>query len=224
MQYSISMGIGEIIQSVNKIAIAGFFFTGFFLLYEMYLLYKQRNTDAKTPKIPELQNIKTYSAVKKYAIQTEKKKTTFLKKPNHLAISILIILLVLFGIVFAVGSLSKNNHQEPSISLTLSPSPQPIVSEGIKIYDSNWRLLTKNQLRFLPAGNRIIIGIKMVANKDIAKARIRVNSNQWQVNHETKQFNSQQEVFYQDYEIATNDAQLKVEAQLFSVKEGWLGD
>ncbi len=55
-------------------------------------------------------------------------------------------------------------------------------------------------------------------------ARIKINQGEWDDQSITTNFNKEKNVFYRKYQLATNEAFLKIEAQLHSTVDGWLGD
>lgn len=219
------MDIVTFIKSINAVAIIIFFLTGFSLVYELYLFFKQSKSK-KAPKIPTLESVSSPRFQKKFNFTRVREKKSLFKKPNYSAISILIIIFLIFGTVAIIGRLSGNGNKQSSNtanSSTVSPSGPIISSEGIVFYLPSWKQLTKNQLRFVKTGDKIIIGLKNIPQSDIGKARIRINSAVWNSAHETTEFNAQFDIFYKEYTIATADAKLTIEAQLYSKIEGWLG-
>ena len=172
------MNIFQFIQSINKIAIVIFFLTGFSLIYEIYLFIKENKLNKTKPKIPSLTASGTPHFQKKLNLTLKREKKTLFAQPNNRAIIILIILLIVFGVLFIIGTITSKKSTPHTVV-----SPTPLLnmnalddSEGIKIYTPSWQILGKNQLRFAKTGEMIIIGIKTIANRDITKARIRVNS------------------------------------------------
>jgi len=219
------MNIFQFIQSINKIAIVIFFLTGFSLIYEIYLFIKENKLNKTKPKIPSLTASGTPHFQKKLNLTLKREKKTLFAQPNNRAIIILIILLIVFGVLFIIGTITSKKSTPHTVV-----SPTPLLnmnalddSEGIKIYTPSWQILGKNQLRFAKTGEMIIIGIKTIANRDITKARIRVNSTTWSISDETIAFNPQHKVFYQQHQIASDEALLKIEAELFSEENGWFG-
>lgn len=217
------MDIFMFIQSINKVAIVIFFLTGFSLIYEIYLFIKEGKENKKKHKIPALAVSGASHFQKKLHTKSANDKKYLLEKSNNLAITVLLILLIIFGIIFIIGTLfSKKQILDQTIIPTPIVEEHTVVSEGIKVYSPLWELKEKNQLRFARTGDMIIIGIKTIPEAHVTKARIRINSNTWDIADETTKFNQQFNVFYREYQIASGDASLKVEAQLYSEKEGWL--
>lgn len=219
------MDIVTFIKSINIVAIIIFFLTGFSLAYELYLFFKQEKSK-KAPKIPALEGMPSPRFQKKLTVVSAHEEKSLFKKPNYIAISILIAILAVFGGFFVFQSLSRTNlTQTTNVLIHSSPQPtQTIASEGIVFYSPDWKKQDKSHLRFSKAGDKIIIGLKNLPQSDIEKARIRVNSSAWSDAHETTSFNAQFDVFYQEYTIASDDARLTIEAQLYSKRDGWLGE
>lgn len=219
------MDIFTFLKSVNKIAIAAFLITGFILLYEIYLFVKQKKNDKKAPKIPQLQKV-SLVGIQKTLVSVKKtnKKNAILKPANHIVVIFLIILLLILGGIFATGSLWKNTPLTKPNNITPTPFYQLLTSEGIIIYNDLWQELTKDQLRYFKTGDKIFIAVKNIAGTDIVKARIRVNAKTWTSQDEVEALDQKFDVFYKNYEIASGDSQLRIEAQLYSKTDGWLGD
>ena len=78
-----------------------------------------------------------------------------------------------------------------------------------------------NRVQF---GKKIIIGIQTIVEADIDRARIKINTKDWQISDITTLFNPQLKVYYREYIVATGTAQLKIDAQLHSASDGWLGE
>lgn len=220
------MDIFQFIQSINKIAIVVFFLTGFSLVYEIYLLIKENQLNKTNPKIPSLTASGTPHFQKKLNLTLKREKKPLFVRPNNSAIIILIVLLIIFGILFIIGTVtSKKNKPNPIIT------PTPLLndndandSEGIKVYTPSWQILGKNQLRFAKTGDIIIIGIKNIPGSNIAKARIRINKDEWESSDETTDYNPVFNVFYRQHQIKEDETLLKIKAELFSEKDGWIGE
>jgi hypothetical protein len=81
-----------------------------------------------------------------------------------------------------------------------------------------------SKLKALESGYKVFIGVKNISGIDIDKARIRINADKWNLEDETSKLEIKTGLFYKEYQIATNETKLKIEAQLHSQTEGWLGD
>ncbi len=221
------MDIFQFIQSINKVAIIVFFLTGFSLIYEIYLFIKESKSNKAKPNIRSLTESGTPYFQKKLNLTLKRERKKAFTQPNNYAIIILIVLLVIFGILFIIGTVTSEKSKQTNI-ITPSPSSHAFnnnssSSEGIKIYTPLWSILGKSQLRFAKTGDVIIMSIKTIPHMNITKARIRVNSDNWNTNDETTLFNAQFNVFYRQHQIASNESVLKIEAELYSEKEGWFG-
>lgn len=218
------MDIFIFIKSINKIAIVAFAITFFFICYEIYLLIKEKKTKRK-PIIPEFKVDQKYGRVKIATLVTKKEEKEFYQKSNPRLIIFLIILMFLFGGVFLLGIVVKEENVNPNLS-NVSPAPlvKIVSSPGIKIYNEKWEEVPDEKLTFLKDGDKIFIGIKNIFGVDTDKARIRINADKWVEKNETGDLNQKFNLFYKEYQIATNETKLKIEAQLHSRKEGWLGE
>ena len=206
--------------SINKISVLAFLITLGFLGYEIYLLKKNDQTKNK-PKIPNFEG--------NVAIQTEQAKnlndqpTQIVKKSNNPIIIILVIFMVLFALVSLLGFF--NLEKETRVSKV---NPTPVInlinSKGIKIFDSNFKPMSEASLSAVKSGENIIIGVESVSEADIDRARIRINSDKWETDNITLNFDKKLNVYYINYMVASNQGQLKIEAQLHSQADGWLGD
>lgn len=218
------MDIFIFIKSINKIAIIAFVVTFFFNCYEIYLLIKEKKTKRK-PIIPEFKVDQKYGRVKVATLVTQKEEKEFYQKSNPRLIIFLILLMFLFGGLFLVGITVKEEKVNPNLS---NVSPPPLVkivsSTGIKIYNEKWEEIPDEKLTFLKGGDKIFIGIKNIFGVDNDKARIRINVDKWVAKDETIDLNQKFNLFYKEYQIATNETQLKIEVQLHSRKEGWLAE
>jgi len=218
------MDIFIFIKSINKIAMAAFVITSIFVGYEINLLIKEKRAKKK-PSIPEFKIDQKYGQVKMATSVTPKEKKEFYQKPNPRLIIFLIILMFLFGTLFLVGALIKEEKTNSNLS-NISPTPliKIVSSPGIKIYNEKWEEIPDEKLTLLKDGDRIFIGIKKILGVDNDKARIRVNADQWAIEDEAVNLNQELNLFYREYQIATSESRLKIEAQLHLPKEGWLGE
>ncbi len=218
------MDIFIFIKSINKIAIIAFVITFFFICYEIHLLIKEKKTKRK-PIIPEFKVDQKYGRVKVAKLVTKKEEKEFYQKSNPRLIIFLIILMFLFGGLFLTGILVKEENVNPNLSnVSSTPLVKVVSSTGIKIYNEKWGEVPDEKLTFLKGGDKIFIGIKNIFGVDNDKARIRINTDKWIAEDETVDLNQEFNLFYKEYQIATDETKLKIEAQLHSRKEGWLGE
>lgn len=198
------MDIVGILSSVNKIGLAAFFVTLGFLIYEIYLLNKTKKTPLR-PDVPQFrEGISTIPASK---ILLNVKPPP--KNKNKLILLLLILLLIVFGVVSLVG-ISKLKSVE--------------ISKGIRIFDRDFKPIRAEEIGKLSEGKSIIIGVETIKDSDIDQARIRVNSDVWRQENITQKFAKKFNVFFITYVIPTGVTKLKIEAQLHSFKNGWLGN
>ena len=106
------------------------------------------------------------------------------------------------------------------------PIVQEVSSAGLKVFDKNWTEIKndgKVQAQIKP-GEVVYIGIQTIEEADIDRARIKVNEANWEIKDITTTLNPKLKVYYKEYPVATGTAQLKIDAQLHSASDGWLGD
>jgi len=218
------MEIIVFIKSINKIALLAFFVTSVFIAYEIYLLKKEREKKKK-PAIPEFKVNQKYGKIPTTKIVVKKEERMFYQKPNTRLIFFLIVLMFFFGGLFLIGIIAKEEKTQPRTGgIIPTPIARIVSSPGIKIYNERWQEIPDEKLPFLKAGDKIFIGIKNISGTDTNKARIRINANKWTVGDETDKLNQKFDLFYKEYQIASGETRLKIEAQLHSQKDGWLGE
>ncbi len=214
----------SLLASLNKISLVAFLITLAFIAYQFYLFKKDVSAKKSKPNVPDFnENARTPANYTKVIVGDVE--TASFKKPNRLPLIIGIALMIVFGLIFFIGVINKNI---PILSFNTQITPTPIInfvaSKGIRIYNSNWTPLTDNQLATLSAGRTIYIGVETIGETDIDRARIRVNEKEWKTDNITLKLNDVKNVYYREYTIGTGTAALKIEAQLHSVADGWLGD
>ncbi len=215
------MDIFNLILSVNKIALIIFIITGFFVFYQLYLLKKETSVKTK-PKIPEFKEGTRLVNYSKVIIKNPEKKSA--KKVSVIPLIVALIVFIFLGTILLVNFLSLQKEESSEAKVAPTPIINFITSAGIKIYNQEWIELTDEQLKELAPGQTIYVGIETVADEDIDKARIKINKKQWEEDDVTVRFNKEKNVFYREYLIATDEAFLKIEGQLHSKVDGWLGD
>jgi len=218
------MDIVSLLTSINKISLIAFCITFGFISYQVFLLKKETKIRKNKPVIPDFKvSAKIKSSTFTKIIIDDEQKTT-VKRFNKAPIIIGFIFLIVFGLVsisgfFNFGAVSKS----VSPSVVTSPIIKLVASNGIKIYNKNWVQIPDSELSALIPGQSIIIGVETIAGAGVDMARIRVNDVSWKPVYETAKFNKDKNVFYREYTIATGKASLKIEAQLHSENDGWLG-
>lgn len=215
------MDIFSFLGYLNKLSLVAFVVTLAVLLYQLYLLRKEASAKKDNPVIPEFDENKTVIApALNYTKLDTSKLVTKKKTDNNLILLIsitLVVMIILFGTI-----ISKNNNN--TSAKTNTPLIQFVASKGIKIYDTKWSELNSDQIIALKTGDHVFIGLDKPNDVNIDGARMRVNQDKWLATDENLQFSNLRNVYYEDYVIATGAAFLKIEAQLHSKVDGWLGE
>lgn len=218
------MDIVSVLVSFNKISIVAFFITLGFIIYELYLFRKETIRE-KRPDIPKFEEGTSVSLIQSPTLVAKTQEMASVKRPNSVSLYVGVLFLVIFGLISLFGYL--NSKRTVSNEFTISPTPVItfVSSKGIRIFEPEiWKELTNVEVSKLKEGDRILIGIETIKKMDVDRARIRVNETEWKLNHITLNFDSQKNVYYREYTISSGVASLKIEAQLHSLKDGWLGD
>ena len=200
-----------------------------FLVYEISIL---RNERLKKQK-PVLPQFNTTSIVNTAVMQQQAaavvelpKKVEQVKqtKISPLLITIL-ILTALFFIGFIIYMIFSNTSNKKVESDTPKIVIQEISSPGLKVFTNAWIEINENETgKMLKPGMKVYIGIQTIDEADIDRARIKINEKDWNVAHITSQFNKDKKVYYREYTVASSESKLKIDAQLHSETDGWLGD
>lgn len=218
-------GFVDFFLSINKIALFAFFVVLGFLIYEIKKIIDDKKK-LERPTIPQFNDtITTQPATFAHStpLPPLPKKE---KQPiaNNYFLMIVLGVLSLIGVIILMIVTFNTDRKKKQLATTPIPIVREIQSAGLKIYDSTWREIdAENKLKAVP-GASIFIGIKTIVEADIDRARIKINSDEWQIADITTLFNQQHKVYYKEYTVATGTAQLKIEAQLHSASDGWLGD
>lgn len=221
-------GIVDFILSVNKISLIAFLGVLGFLVYEISLLRKEQLKKQK-PSIPQFN---TNAVVDKTVVQQQAAAVAAVpKKPEvkqHVKTSPVLIAVLLVMIVLFLGfsAYTVINRSKEPVSATPTPTIfiQEISSAGLKVFDESWNEVLESNIHTLKGGVKVYVGIQSIAEADIDRARIKINEKEWNIAHITNKFNGQKNVYYREYTIATGESQLKIDAQLHSETDGWLGD
>lgn len=215
--------------SVNKISLLAFVGVLGFLVYEVTLIRKEQLKKQK-PSIPQFnaaavadnkalqQQAATMAAQKKTPTQLRQTKT------SPLLIIVLVVAILLFS-GFSVYMVFQNRQTQQ----TASGVPQIVVNEvqspGLKVFDQSWNEVTQAQApELLKNGGQVYIGIQTIDEADIDRARIKVNQKDWNIRDITEKFKAEKKMYYIDYTVASGSSQMKIDAQLHSSSDGWLGD
>ncbi|MFZ6035034.1 MAG: hypothetical protein ACOYUB_02715 [Patescibacteria group bacterium] len=215
------MDLFSLLGYVNKFSLLAFIATLGILAYQVYQLKKDSKSAHETPVIPDFNENSTVPKLNYSPMKTEPVKTDA-KGPNSnliilIVITAAIILLLFFTIIF------KNNGENQAGVDNGEPLVKLTASKGIKVYDDGWKELTEEKIATLSSGQGIIIAIDRTSDAGIDKARIRVNQDQWKPEDENLSFDKGNNIFYKKFTVATDSAYLRIEAQLHSNKDGWLG-
>ncbi len=217
----------DFLLSLNKISLLFFLFTLSALIYEYYL-FKKESLKNKLPQIPQFEE--KYANKKEgnssiIMIKNKENAKVKITKNNKIIISLIItsfiaiILIANFFIEFSNLKKKDNN-----LNLSKKIIIQTIESPGIFIYNKNFELLNEDKLKEISQGAEIVIGIKTVSDPTIDKARIRINKDYWSLEDEINQFDEKRQIYYRSYKISSNESKLKIEGQLHSAVDGWLGE
>lgn len=217
------MDIMKILSSFNFVTVIAFFITLSFIIYEVYLFKKETLKKAK-PQIPEFKgNIINKQAVSTKIISSDKVNVR-VEKPSILPIIIGFVFLIIFAFVSMIGIFVQKNKTSENTKIQPTPIIDFVSSKGVKIFSPDWEEISNDILGTLTPDTLIIIGIDTIDKVDIDKARIRVNNDKWLTEAITVDFNNEKRVYYKEYVVGTGDAELRIEAQLHSKSDGWLGD
>lgn len=214
------MDFSFILSSLNKLSIVAFIITVIILFYEVYLLSRDKGKKSM-PNIPAFNEKVNPPTMKFTALKVDNQIKTF-KKNNKLLIINLIVFLVVFAVTSIIGlnDIRLSSTQKNTTSLD---NTNLIYSKGIIIFDKDWNELKNEGIKRIKTGDKIILGVDKINNSDIDMARIKVNEPSWSLENTTLNFDKIHNVFYQEYQIASNESSLKVDAQLHSKSKGWLG-
>jgi hypothetical protein len=213
--------LGFFLTSINKISLLAFMVTFGFLGYEIYLFQKERKEKTK-PRIPNFNENTVINASQSKVLLTQEEKAV--KKSNNVVIVVLAVLLLVFGLATVIGFKKINRAENEPLQVSPTPIVNFINSKGIKILDEKMVPLADLDLNRLKSGNMINIGIETIGETDIDMARIKVNRQKWEPADITTAFDKKNNIFYIKYTVATGESQLKIDAQLHSKVDGWLGE
>ena len=191
------------------------------LVYEIILFRKEAWQKTK-PKVPNFQdNLNPQLAQASTIIEEKTAKVT---RPNNLILIVSIVLVILFGIASFIGFFQTNSKTSISTKITPTPLIDFVTSKGIKIYNNDFQPIPESSLGNILPGEEIIIGVETIGEVDIDRARLRVNKQNWDNGDITLNYSDELKVYYKRYTVATGELKLKIEDQLHSSSEGWLGD
>lgn len=207
--------------SLNKISLVAFLITFSFLGYEIYVFTKTNRKKIK-PNVPKFQETVTINPIQGETLNNNEDQPV--KRSSNLIIILLIILLIVFGGVTVFGFTNLTKTKLKSQTPTPSITENIINSKGIKILNTDFDPIPDYEVSEATPGGKVIIGVETITDTDIDRARIKINKQEWDMDDITTKFNKKSNVFYIEYIIATGEPNLKIEAQLHSKTDGWLGD
>lgn len=222
-------GIIDFLLSVNKISLVAFLGVFGFLVYEISLL---RNERLKKQK-PVLPQFNATSVVNTAVVQQQAaavvelpKKIDPIKQTKISPLLIAILILTgLFFIGFTFYMVFSNTPSKKAESNAPKIVIQEVSSPGLKVFTNAWIEINENETgKMLKPGMKVYVGIQTIDEADIDRARIKINEKDWNVAHITSQFNKDKKVYYREYTVASGESKLKIDAQLHSETDGWLGD
>jgi hypothetical protein len=217
-------GFFDFFVSINKIALFAFFAVLGFLVYEVKKMMEDKKKKEK-PVVPQFNNNdQVHSPVAANStplppIVPVKK----VEKQGNSTLMIVIGAITLVGVIALIIVSYNTNLKKQKVAASV-PIIREITSAGLKVYDTNWEDIEKRKNDKAKPGEKLYIGIQTIVEADIDRARIKVNTQDWQISDITTLFNSELKVYYREYIVATGTAQLKIQAQLHSASDGWLGD
>lgn len=215
------MDIVQLITSVNKISLVAFLAILVFLVYELNLLRKEWYLKTK-PSIPNFNptNIKAASLQEIPEIKIENQAPV--RKSNKLLLTALFLMLILFGGLTVFSAVKQKNQSsspaEPQVVI------QTVNSKGIRVFNSQWQEVTPDILSKIKPGEELIAAVETIDDADIDYARIKINEVVWKPEQITTLFNKENKVFFRRFQVPGGERKLKIDAQLHSRQNGWLGD
>jgi hypothetical protein len=217
-------GFIDFVTSINKIALIAFFAVLGFLIFEIKKMIAEKKKKEK-PVIPQFNDkMQTKPAALN---STPLPSLTPIKKNEKSGNPLLMIaigIVSLIGVVILMFASYNTNAKKQRTDAASIAVVRTIQSAGLKVYDTNWvGIETKKNIKAKP-GETLYIALQTIVESDIDRARIKVNSNDWQISDITTLFNPKLKVYYREYIVATGTAQLKIDAQLHSASDGWLSD
>ena len=218
-------GFIDFIISINKIALFAFFAVLVFLLYEVKKMNDEKKVKSK-PTIPQF-NDTVQMAPQPLTNSTPlppQLKQVKMSNPKTPLLAITIGVVSLLILVVLAVNVYRTSQIKKSAAVSSVPIVREIQSAGLKVYNSKWIEFNASKNEQAQPGDMLFIAIKTIDEVDIDRARIKVNANDWQVSDITTLFNKDLRVYYKEYIVATGTAQLKIEAQLHSASDGWMGD
>lgn len=215
-------GFIDFVVSINKVALVAFFAVLAFLIFEIKKMVDEKRKKEK-PVVPQFndkmqQKPAAVNSTPLPALIPLKKD----EKGGNPLLMIAIGVISLIGVtILMVTSYTTSVKKQRTAAI---PIVREIQSAGLRVYDANWMQIENKKNEKAKPGEKLYIGLQTIVESDIDRARIKVNSNDWQISDITTLFNPKLKVYYREYIVATGTAQLKIDAQLHSASDGWLSD
>jgi len=211
-------------SSLNKITIISFFITFLLLIYQVYVLKKEIKKRKKNIDIPNFKDNNSVKLIKNFNFSEKKENKINFYRDFFLNRFFIILILSLIFLSIFISNLIKDQSQSVSFfNNNNSKEEKIVISPKIKIYNKNWEEIKEEEIKNINYGEDLFIGIEKINDPNIDMARIKINQGEWDSQSITTNFNKEKNVFYRHYKLSTNDAFLKIEAQLHSKIDGWLG-
>jgi len=211
------------LSSLNRLTIISFFITLVLLIYQIILLKQEVKKRRKIVDIPNFKEDNDFSS--NLNLIKKKEKNIFQTGFFLNKILIVIILFLVFLAIFIFNLIrDSKNPVLPQSSITIKEEEKIIVSPKIKIYNDNWEEITEDDVKNIMPGKKVYVGIENINDPNIDMARIKINQGEWDKDSITTNFNQEKNIFFREYFLSTNEAFLKIEAQLHSKIDGWLGN
>lgn len=220
------MDIIQFLLSINKITLIAFFGTALILTYEVKQLRKENENKAK-PNIPKFnQSAKVNPTVGKNISVNNKEMRKDKTISHKILIWVLIVMVLVLGIITFISGIGYGGDSAAQFQNQTNQNVviQEVKSNGLKILDSNFKELSPAEINLIQSGNNIILAVEGINEADIDSARIRINSDSWTQSDITTHYNKEKNLYYREYKIATGEEKLKIQAQLHSRTDGWLGE
>lgn len=218
-------GFIDFVVSINKIALVAFIAVSGFLVFEIKKMMDEKKKKEK-PVVPQFNDavVQQPAAAVNSTPLPPLPPVKKIEKQGSPWLLIVIGVLTLIGLVVIGIFIYKTSAKKKQIESAPVPIVREIQSAGLKIYDSAWGEVDSKKNDKAQPGEKLYIGIQTIVEADIDRARIKINTNDWEISDITTLFNPQLKVYYREYIVATGTAQLKIDAQLHSASDGWLGD
>ncbi|MFZ2206101.1 MAG: hypothetical protein WA061_06660 [Microgenomates group bacterium] len=219
--------IVDFFVSINKIALVAFVVVFGFLIFEVKKMLDEKKKEEKLTVPSFVDAVKASPTAAQNSTPLPPSQVQPIKKNEHgtnAMIMIIIGVISLLGLLVVMIVTFNTKAAQKRVASTPVPIVREISSAGLKVYDTNWVEVESKKTDKAKPGEKLYIAIQTIVEADIDRARIKVNTRDWQISDITSLFNPTLKVYYKEYIVATGTAQLKIDAQLHSASDGWLGD